>query len=131
MCMRKIIGKGVFKIVPVINGCNCPTIVQIRDIDVEPITVNEIIAEALPPTYPHPHPHTPVTHTCRDIKTVFRMNEYPVTFRFCNCPGDMGCVNLPRTDLSINKILNTDERECWSEDGRGVYFEGVFEDDEK
>jgi hypothetical protein len=119
MCQRKIIGKGIFKIVPVMNGCDCPQITQIRDVDSDPIRADEILAEA-PQT-----PIVPVTHTCRDIKTDFKMKAYPVTFRFCECDDPNGCKNLPRTDLADNKFLGAPEEEFWTENGKGVYFEGL------
>lgn len=75
MCQRKIIGKGIFRIVPVMNGCDCPMVTQIRDVD-----------------------HTHAKHylrRCIDAKTgLFWQNGNPVEWRFCMC-GKTPCAVLP------------------------------------
>lgn len=106
MCQRKIIGKGVFNIVPLLRGCDCPTIVEIRDIDTNP----------------------PVTHDCRDIVTGFQMSGYPVTFRICKCTRNQkgDCINLPPTYIVAPKYLAPQpdlSQEIWTENGRSLFYE--------
>lgn len=108
MCLRKIIGKGVFKIVPITpGGCMCPQVKQIRDVDINP----------------------EITTKCRDIRTNFTMHNNRVTFRFCKCPSTAGCENLPPSVESNPQFLgpHIGERECWSENTNGLYFEGLYE----
>lgn len=113
MCQRKIIGKGVFNIVPVDpgpSGCRCPAVTQIRDVDAET-------------KLPHP-----VTYPCRDIKTIFEMNGYPVTFRFCKCET-AECAYLPQKTICSEKFGGVDlSKEIWTEDGKGMTYEPGFVD---
>lgn len=111
MCQRKIIGKGVYKIVPIdpgLNACLCAKIVQIRDVDEMP----------------------EVTYKCRDIKTEFVMHGYPVFFRFCQC-GVPDCRFLPQKTICSEQFGNVDlSKELWTEDGKGMTFEPGFLEEE-
>lgn len=70
MCQRKIVGKGYFSIVPAMNGCECPMIVQIRDLHTGMLSKHFL-------------------KRCIDIK-----NEFSVDWRFCVC-GSFPCAVLP------------------------------------
>lgn len=85
MCQRKIIGKDVLKIVPVNpgpNGCKCPTITQVRDVDE---AKNQRTKYKI--------------NECCDVKTQLKTaNGYVLSFRFCICNYLSGlCGKLPPT----------------------------------
>lgn len=90
MCQRKIIGKGVFRIVPILNGCPCPMVIQIRDIDQSFVRIN-----------------------CVDAKTELLWNNgNPVEWRFCLCRRSDGlCDQLPAlgpiSDMAYNSTPGT------------------------
>jgi hypothetical protein len=89
MCQRKIIGKGIFRVVPAKAGtpdrCACPNIIAILDID-----------KARGPSQIK-------IQRCIDVKTdLYLYDEFdqriPVFFRLCMCPGSaqgFPCGNLP------------------------------------
>lgn len=99
MCQRKIIGKGVFKIVPVLNGCACPTIKEIRDIDTTPRKKYSL------PNY------------CFDMFTDIIGNEQGdrMFFRHCVCRYPAGvCGRLPLFEAD-----DEDENEDEDNDNEG------------
>lgn len=104
MCQRKIIGKGILKIVPLLNGCSCPVIKEIRDTDKSPLSKSKV---------------PPLTH-CHDVFTRLKGTEYSsafMLFRYCHCNPQGHCATLPKMDLyADDEELPDDEDENGDDD---------------
>lgn len=92
MCMKKIIGKGVFRVVP-IGECLCPMIKKFRDLD-------------------HPEPPKYPLKECQNIKTEMKESEHFIYLRFCVCNDPSGrCGKLPPLAPLPSENFNNEDEE--------------------
>lgn len=89
MCQRKIIGEGTFRIVPLMKGCDCPKIVEVRDADLTPeLKLTPIERAAFRATK---------MNYCYDMHTsMVAAPGMHIIFRHCVCHHFSGmCMKLP------------------------------------